>query len=123
MLPLGSRPTPRPACPFCGAVVGRPPEGFSLEGGEYHKAACSCKAVVGYDPSGVHQGALLMELLVLACGDDWDRALDLDESDYEIRHLEGYRAAEHRMAPGGSARAGSNLGAFLFVKLTAGGSP
>lgn len=118
MLPFGSRPTPRPACPFCGTAVGRPPEGFSLEDGEYHKALCTCKAAVGYDDSGVRQGAMLMELLVFICGGDWDRALDLDEADYEIRHLEGYRAAEHRMSRG-DVRAGSSQGAFLFVKLAA----
>jgi hypothetical protein len=58
-----------------------------------------------------------MEAIVFACDDDWDKALSMEsEKDYEIRYLDSYRAAEHRVL-GGRANPKSGLAAFVFVKL------
>ncbi|MEW5734679.1 MAG: hypothetical protein AB1921_07475 [Thermodesulfobacteriota bacterium] len=106
----------KPSCPFCGAPVPRP-QFFSLQGGEYHKAACSCKAFIGYDAVGTHLGAALWETLVAACGGDEERALSLEEKDYEVRYMDGYHPEHHRIKPG-SSRPGSGAAAFVFIRLS-----
>jgi hypothetical protein len=60
-----------------------------------------------------------MEAIVFACDDDWDKALSMEpEKDYEVRYLDSYRAAEHRVL-GGRATPKSGLAAFVFVKVIA----
>jgi hypothetical protein len=58
-----------------------------------------------------------MEGLVLASGDDWDKALGLEEhKDYQVKHLEGYSLQEHRVR-GGRFTYKSGRGAFIFIRL------
>ncbi len=58
-----------------------------------------------------------METIAFAYDDDWEKALDMEvDKDYEIRHLDGYLAGEHRVLAGGRAYK-SGLGAFVFVKV------
>ena len=58
-----------------------------------------------------------METIAFAYDDDWEKALDMEvDKDYEIRHLDGYLAGEHRVLGGGKTYK-SGLGAFVFVKV------
>lgn len=116
---MSGRKSSRPACPFCGTAIPRP-EFFSLHGGQYHKALCSCKAYMGYDPVGTHLGAAFWELLVMVCEGDEERALSLDEADYEVRYLDVYTPERHGIRASAARRPGSGAAAFVFVRLSGG---
>jgi hypothetical protein len=106
-----------PRCPFCRSPFQRPPATQSKREGDFFKWTCSCRAVGIFDSTGSNLGEALMEGLVLASGDDWDKALLLEENkDYQIKHLEGYSPLEHRVR-GGRFTYKSGRGAFIFIKL------
>ncbi len=110
-------------CPFCGAELPKPAGKPAPGEGDYTKYACSCKAVYGFDPSGSHMGEMLMELLVFAAEDDWDRAMGLDEgTDYEILYLDGYKNEQHRVSPA-HTRPQLGMGGFVFIKIIDDGKP
>jgi hypothetical protein len=95
-----------PRCPFCQQAFG-----------DFFKWTCSCEAIGVYDSTGNNLGEAMMEGLVLASRDDWDKALSLEEDqDYSIKHLEGYNPFEHRVL-GGKWTYKTGRGAFIFIKL------
>jgi hypothetical protein len=111
------RESERPRCPFCEEPFGRLSEAGPRSEEDFYKWLCSCGAIGAYDATGHNLGEALMEAIVFACDDDWDKALSMEsEKDYEIRYLDSYRAAEHRVL-GGRANPKSGLAAFVFVKL------
>ena len=106
-----------PRCPFCHQAFGRPPAKLPRSQGDFFKWACSCEAIGVYDSTGSNLGEALMEGLVLASGDDWDKALAMEaDQDYSIKHLEGYNPFEHRVL-GGKWTYKTGRGAFIFIKL------
>ncbi len=78
---------------------------------------CSCGAVGAYDATGHNLGDALMEAIVFACDDDWDKALSMEpEKDYEIKYLDCYHSGDHRVLGGGRTYK-TGLAAFVFVRL------
>jgi hypothetical protein len=58
-----------------------------------------------------------MEAVVHAYGDDWDVALSMAEGeDYDIRYIDNYHPADHRVM-GGRLAYRSGMAALVFVKL------
>ncbi len=113
------RESEKPRCPFCGQPFGRPPEIDPKLEGDFYKWWCPCGAVGAYDPTGNNLGSALMEAIVFARDDDWEKALEMEpDTDYEIKYIDAYRVSEHRVL-GGSRTYKSGLAAFVFVKLKA----
>ena len=110
------RESERPCCPFCGEPFHRPPDVVPKREGDFYKWACSCGAVGAYDVTGNNLGEALMEVIVFAYDDDWEKALNMEaDKDYEIRYLDCYKRGEHR-ALRGHMTYRSGLAAFVFVK-------
>lgn len=113
------RESERPRCPFCRHPFGRPPETDPKREGGFYKWLCSCGAVGSYDVTGNNLGEALLEAIVFACDDNWEKALAMEaEKDYEVRYIDGYRSREHRIVEGRITYK-SGLAAFVFVKLKA----
>jgi hypothetical protein len=113
------RESERPRCPFCRQLFGRPPGTDPKREGDFYKWLCPCGAVGAYDATGNNLGEALLEAIVFACEDNWEKALAMEaEKDYEVRYIDGYQAKEHRVA-GGRITYKSGLAAFVFVKLKA----
>ena len=106
-----------PRCPFCLRPFGRMDEAATRKVDNFFKWLCGCGAFAVYDATGNTLGEALMEGLASACQDDWDKALSLDsDSDYQVKYVEGYSRAEHRVrAVQRTYKTG--LGAFVFIKL------
>lgn len=110
------RESERPRCPFCGQAFGRPPEVDPKREGDFYKWTCSCGAVGAYDATGHNLGDALIEAIVFAYEDDWEKALAMEpEKDYDVRYLDGYHRGDHRVLGGPTYKSG--LAAFVFVKL------
>ena len=111
------RESERPRCPFCEEPFGRPSEAGPRSEGDFYKWLCSCGAIGAYDASGHNLGDALMEAIVFACDDDWDKALSIEpEKDYEIKYLDCYHSGDHRVLRSGRTYK-TGLAAFVFVKL------
>jgi hypothetical protein len=111
------RESEKPRCPFCGQPFGRPLAVDPKREGDFYKWLCACGAVGTYDTTGHNLGDALMEAIAFAYDDDWEKAMAMEpDKDYEIRYLDSYRAAEHRVL-GGAKAYKSGLGAFVFVKV------
>ena len=107
----------RPRCPFCGQAFGRPPGVNPKQEGDFYKYTCPCGAIGAFDSAGHNLGAALMEAIVFAYNEDWEKAMAAEpDKDYEIRYIDGYHEREHRVL-GGGVRYKSSLGGFVFIKL------
>lgn len=74
-----------PQCPFCYSPFERP-ETLRGDFTDFLGGRCDCGAVYVCDETGKNLGETMMDGLVFACSNDWDRALSLDpDSDYEER--------------------------------------
>jgi hypothetical protein len=49
---------------------------------------CKCGAVYALDRTGHNLGEIFMDALVFACKDDYDKALSLNQDEYETEILE-----------------------------------
>ena len=103
-----------PRCPFCGRAVALPqpitePGYYEFDGG-----SCPCGAIFSFDPTARNGGAVLMEALVLACGGDWDRALEVSPNvDFDEALIRGYNSRTHRVGEPGA------FGTLYFIRLKA----
>ena len=102
-----------PKCPFCGDPFRRP---GTLQGDftDFLGGRCSCGAVYVCDVTGKNLGETLMDALVYACGNDWDRALALTSGrDYDD-HIIAYDYMSHQVP----TRFGQTVrGRMVFVRL------
>jgi hypothetical protein len=101
-----------PQCPFCGQEIDRPKEVEGLEYYEFDGGRCSCGAVFGFDPTARNGGAVMMEAMVHACGDDYERASNLNpDQDYDGALVKKYNGITHRVGEPGS------FGTLYFIRL------
>jgi len=79
--------------------------------------ACACGAVFLFDESGGHGGEAIVEVMLAACGDDWDYAWSLHpEVDYRMLTL-SYDPQAHRIAePGDQYEPTGKLYFFKHLK-------
>ncbi|MEE9524748.1 MAG: hypothetical protein V3V59_08390, partial [Thermodesulfovibrionales bacterium] len=71
-----------PKCPFCDSPFEKP-RAIWGEFTEFIGGKCACGAVYICDETGKNLGETLMDGLVFACDNDWDRAQSLEpEIDY-----------------------------------------
>ena len=90
-----------PECPFCGAALSTPKPGGIGTRSQFDGGVCPCGAVFGSDPRGSNLGALLVDVLVCACGGDWDLVWELQEGeDYDEAWLYGYYERLHHLVLG-----------------------
>ncbi len=68
-------------CPFCGLPIQMPSE-LKTEFGVFIGGTCSCGAVYTCDLTGHNMGEALMDGLVFACDNDWDKAFSIGSDDY-----------------------------------------
>lgn len=106
-----------PQCPFCGKPIVKPsylPIGFS----DYEAGICECGVVYVVDETGFSRGAVFLEALFIACGGDFELALNLlPEEDYKEIWLENYDPVSHTI-PGEPVYEGRKIkGALCFIKL------
>jgi hypothetical protein len=108
----------RPWCSFCGQDVGRPQYPDERKLGEFALGNCECGAVYASDPSGFNVGAAIVELLVHACGDNWDMAWDLlPEEDYLTGRLEDYDEVTHQVVEKRNLDGRIIRGVLYFIRL------
>jgi len=113
----GEHTTRPPECPFCKAILGPPTEGGIGPGSQFSGGTCTCGAVFGSDPRGNGLGALIIDVLLFACGGDWDLTWELRQGeDYEEHWIYGYNERLHHVVPNTSGpRRG--VGTLFFVRL------
>src|SRR6056300_331596 len=108
----------KPWCPFCGQDVGKPQYPDKRKLGEFALGSCECGAVYASDPSGFNVGAAIVELLVHACGDNWDMAWDLlPEEDYLTGRLEDYDEVTHQVVEKRNLDGRIIRGVLYFIRL------
>ena len=108
----------RPWCPFCGQDVGKPQYPDKRKLGEFALGSCECGAVYASDPSGFNVGAAIVELLVHACGDNWDMAWDLlPEEDYLTGRIEDYDEITHQVVEKRNLDGRIIRGILYFIRL------
>lgn len=84
-----------PLCPFCNRPI-RIPEAIGTEFGEIIGGDCDCGAVYTCDLTGHNMGEALLDALVYACGNDWDRVYNIGAEDYS-EAVFNYDINTHRM--------------------------
>lgn len=106
-----------PRCPFCGTIIGKPTF-LPISSSEHEGGICECGSVFVLDATGFSRGAVFLEALRIACGEDLDLALDLiPEEDYKEIWIENYDPVTHCI-PGEPYYEGRKIrGALCFVKL------
>ncbi len=115
---LGREVIKRPACPFCGLIIGPPVELSTRRGGELPVGSCTCGAVYACDETGRNAGSAQVEALVFACDMDWDLAWDLlPDEDYRQEMVEHYDYMNHLVIPGGFFESRRISGVLFFVRL------
>lgn len=103
-----------PRCPFCGRNVMPPQPVTSDVYYEFDGGTCPCGATFSFDPTARNGGAVLMEALVLACGGDWDRALEMSpDIDFEEGLVRKYSSRTHRVGEPGA------FGTLYFIRIKA----
>ncbi len=108
----------RPWCAFCGQDVGRPQYLDTRKMGEFALGDCECGAVYASDPSGFNVGSAIVELLVHACGDNWDMAWDLlPEEDYLTGRIEDYDEVTHQVVEKRNLDGRIVRGVLYFIRL------
>jgi hypothetical protein len=108
----------RPWCPFCGQDVARPQYPDKRKLGEFALGSCECGAVYASDPSGFNVGAAIVELLVHACGDNWDMAWDLlPEEDYLTGRIEDYDEVTHQVVEKRNLDGRIIRGVLYFIRM------
>lgn len=113
----------KPSCPFCGQGIERPEEATGPARGEMPAGTCACGAAYTCDVTGHNLGTALVETLVLACGEDWDKAWSLlPEEDYLERQVRNYDLETHLIIHGGIYQGRRIAGTLLFIKLLKAGS-
>jgi hypothetical protein len=106
-----------PRCPFCGASIDPPEKEGIGEFSQFEGGRCACGALFGSDPRGSSLGALMIDLLAHACGDDRQRAVELQEGiDFDEAWIYGYNERLHHVVSGtpGPRR---GVGTLYFVRL------
>jgi len=100
-------------CPFCRAEILPPAE---VAGGQWYEFACGCcpcGAVFALDPTARNGGAVFLQALTMAAGDDLDRAMELAEGvDYDCGYVHKYNPDLHRLEP-------HSFGTLYFIRLRA----
>jgi hypothetical protein len=108
----------RPWCLFCGQDVGKPQYPDKRKLGEFAMGGCECGAVYASDPSGFNVGAAIVELLVHACGDNWEMAWDLlPEEDYLTGRIEDYDEVTHQVVEKRNLDGRIIRGVLYFIRL------
>ncbi len=74
-------------CPFCENFLTEPID-IRLETLELTGGMCTCTAVYVFDRSGYNLGSAFMDALVLACKEDYDKAISLSPEEYETETLD-----------------------------------
>ncbi len=107
-----------PWCPFCGQTVEPPADLPNRKMTEFTVGRCDCGAVYSCDPTGHNVGAVIVETLVHACGDNGDLAWELlPEDDYLTGRIEKYDEQSHRVIDTGTMNGRSVRGVLYFVRL------
>lgn len=70
-----------PRCPFCNSPFDLPAT-IRTEFGEFTGGICRCGAVYSYDPTGHNMGEALLDALIFACDNDWDKFYSIGFEDY-----------------------------------------
>lgn len=90
------------------------PEIVQAEFTDYLGGRCGCGAVYVCDETGKNLGEALMDALVFACDNDWDRALGMaPEDDYEERTI-SYDYRRHAIKQSFRDR---SRGKLVFIKV------
>ncbi len=117
MFRLKKRESEIPRCPFCQTPFGRLTNQAQGRRENFFKWTCACGALGIFDATGNTMGEAMLEGLLLACGEDWEKAAALEaDRDYEVKFLEGYSRHEHRVL-GLQRTYKSGFGAFVFIRL------
>ena len=86
--------------------------------GEFPLGDCECGAVYASDPSGFNVGSVIVELLVHACGDNWDMAWDLlPEEDYLTGRIENYDEVTHQVVEKRNLDGRLIRGVLYFIRM------
>jgi hypothetical protein len=105
----------RPACPFCGMLIGKPDQ---VPSRKMPLGACSCGAVYACDVTGHNLGAAMIEALVHACSGDWDCAWELSpDDDYSDKQLKNYDLETHSIIQSGVYEGRRISGVLFFIRL------
>ncbi len=99
-------------CPFCDNLLAAPVD-IEFEMMELTGGICICGAVYALDRSGHNLGEIFMDALTFVCRGDIDKALSLDQEDYEIVD---YDYDLHSNTMGKKSRTGK-LSKIIFVRL------
>lgn len=98
-------------CPFCRREILPPRE---IKGGQWYDfngGYCACGAVFALDPTARNGGAALLQAMLMACGGDMERVLNLaPDTDYEEGHIEKYNERAHLVEP-------QAFGTIFFIRL------
>jgi hypothetical protein len=105
----------KPACPFCGTLIGKPDQ---IPSGKMPLGVCSCGAVYACDVTGHNLGAAMIEALVHACSGDWDCAWELSpDDDYSDKQLKNYDLETHSIIQSGVYEGRRISGVLFFIRL------
>lgn len=82
-------------CPFCNVQIPLPLN-IRTEFGDVTGGNCECGAVYTCDLTGHNMGEALLDALVLACDNDWNRVFNLGSEDYS-EAVFNYNISTHRI--------------------------
>ncbi len=100
----------RARCPFCGAEIPRPEAVAGGQWFDFNGGFCPCGAAFAHDPTARNGGAVLLQAMLMACGGDMDRVLELSEGvNYDEGHVNHYDEASHQVDQGA-------FGTLYFVR-------
>jgi hypothetical protein len=108
----------KPTCPFCGTLIERPKGMRTRMPCEMPLGRCTCGAVYACDVTGHNLGEAMVEALVFACNEDWDRAWELlPEEDYLEDQVKHYDYETHLLVHGGVYQGRRIGGTLFFIRL------
>lgn len=101
-------------CPFCNMPI-QIPLTIRTEFGEFEGGSCECGAVFTCDLTGHNMGEALLDALIYACDNDWDRLANIDSEDYN-EAVFNYDINTNRMWNIRDARRDQG-GKIIFIKI------
>jgi hypothetical protein len=101
-------------CPFCSNPLAAPLD-ITADTLELTGGICTCGAVYALDRTGHNLGAIFMDALVFACKEDYDKALSLNQDEYDTETLD-YDPFSNT-ASRSEGRSTKKIPKLFFVKL------
>jgi hypothetical protein len=99
-------------CPFCNTYL-RAPMDINFKDMEFTGGICTCKSVYLLDRSGRNLGETYLDAITFLCRGDYEKALNLDPSEYETVDLD-YNYQSNTI---GAKKAGEKHCKIIFARL------